>query len=123
MKDHGITTEAKYPYKAHKQNCSIEGGDFKISQVKTVKGCDQLLAAIQERPVGVSADATNWSRYSSGIFSNCKRRLDHDILLVGVTSEYYKIKNSWGPTWGQQGYIYLALGNTCGICDDKSPYV
>jgi cathepsin L len=71
----------------------------------------------------VSADATNWSRYSSGIFSNCQAHLNHDILLVGMTNDYYKIKNSWGASWGEHGFIRLARGNTCGVCHDKSPWV
>jgi C1A family cysteine protease len=82
-----------------------------------------LAQAIQSHPVGVSCDATNWSRYSSGIFNNCKTNLNHDILLVGMTSAYYKVKNSWGSSWGEQGFIRLAPGNTCGICIDKSPWV
>jgi C1A family cysteine protease len=86
VKDHGIDTEANYPYKGHNQGCKHDGGDFKISKVATVTGCSQIASAIQIHPIGVSADATNWSKYSSGIFNNCKRDLNHDILLVGLNS-------------------------------------
>ena len=123
VKDKGITTTSNYPYVAKTQTCKIDGGDFKISSVPSTKGCSGIASAIQERPFGVSADATNWSRYASGIFSNCGRNLNHDIQLVGLTSQYYKIKNSWSSSWGEKGFIRLALGNTCGICDDKSPWV
>ena len=94
-----------------------------IKNVQTTKGCSGITAAIMQRPIGVSVDASNWQGYASGIFSNCKRHINHDVLLVGLTSKYYKIKNSWGILWGEDGYIRLALGNTCGICDDKSPWV
>jgi C1A family cysteine protease len=70
----------------------------------------------------VSVDANNWSKYASGIFTNCGTSLDHNVLLVGVTDTYWKIKNSWGTSWGEKGYIRIAGGNTCGICQDKSPW-
>uniref|UniRef100_A0A1J3JDG4 cathepsin L n=3 Tax=Noccaea caerulescens TaxID=107243 RepID=A0A1J3JDG4_NOCCA len=123
VKDHGITSQSDYPYTAKTGSCRIQGGSFKIAGVTTVKTCANVQAAIQSHPLGVSADATNWSRYSSGIFNNCGRNLNHDILLVGYTSNYYTIKNSWGATWGEKGFIRLAPGNTCGVCDDPSPYV
>lgn len=123
VKDHGLSTESQYPYTAKTGTCRINSGDFKISSVTTVKGCTAVQTAIQSHPVGVSADATNWSRYASGIFNNCGKNLNHDILLVGYTSSYYTIKNSWGATWGEKGFIRLAPGNTCGICDDLSPWV
>jgi C1A family cysteine protease len=61
-------------------------------------------------------DAVNWSHYSSGVFNNCGQKTDHAVLLVGVVGGAWKIKNSWGITWGEQGYIRLAGGNTCGVC-------
>lgn len=68
------------------------------------------------RPVSVSVDAMNWSLYRSGIFTNCDTILNHDVLLVGVTDQYWLIKNSWSTEWGDGGYMKLARGNTCGIC-------
>lgn len=123
VRDKGIASEKEYPYTAKTQSCKVDGGSFKIAKVNTVTGCSNIVNAIQIRPIGVSADATNWSRYSSGIFNNCKTSLNHDILLVGLTSTYYKIKNSWGSSWGENGFIRLATGNTCGVCIDKSPWV
>ena len=37
----------------------------------------------------------------------CGLKLDHGVLVVGMTEDAYIIKNSWGPTWGMQGYIQL----------------
>jgi len=123
VKDNGITTEAAYAYTAKTGTCKTDGGSFKIASVQTAKGCPGIQTAIATRPIGVSADATNWSKYSSGIFSGCGTNLNHDIFLVGMSDTYWKIKNSWGTSWGEKGFIRLAPGNTCGVCIDKSPWV
>ena len=123
VKDKGITSEAAYPYVAKTQTCHTDGGSFKIASVPTAKGCTGIQTAVASRPIGVSADATNWSKYSSGIFSGCGTSLNHDIMLVGYTDTYWKIKNSWGTGWGEKGFIRLAPGNTCGVCIDLSPWV
>ena len=69
--------------------------------------------------MSVGLYAAKWGEYQSGIMdqAHCKGyQADHAVLLVGVYKDYFLIKNSWGADWGEQGYIRLALGNTCGIC-------
>ena len=68
----------------------------------------------------VAVDATNWSAYKTGVFNNCATRLNHGVLLVGVTTDSWRVKNSWGTSWGETGFIRLARGNTCGICNVAS---
>jgi len=88
-----------------------------------VTGVNTLKNACDSQPVSVAVDAENWSSYSGGIFSNCGTDLDHGVLLAGYTSSYWLIKNSWGASWGESGYIRLASGDTCGLADDSSiPY-
>lgn len=81
-----------------------------------MNNCNDLASAIMGRPISVVVDATKWSTYASGIFSNCGTALNHMVLLVTMADEYWRCKNSWGTAWGEQGYIRLARGNTCGIC-------
>jgi C1A family cysteine protease len=120
VKDHGIVHEDEYPYKAVKQTCSKDSGAFKISGFTDIKNCNDLATALQGRPVSVAVDATKWPKYSSGVFSDCSTRLNHGVLLVGVTDQYWRVKNSWATSWGEQGFIKLARGNTCGICNAAS---
>jgi|688.fasta_scaffold1201561_1 C1A family cysteine protease len=73
------------------------------------------------QPVSVLVDASNWMFYKSGIFSNCSgNALNLAVLLVGMTDNNWKVKNQWGTSWGEQGYIRLAMGNCCSICTNGS---
>jgi C1A family cysteine protease len=120
VKQNGIVHEDEYPYKAVKQTCKINSGPFKIGGFVDIKTCNDLASAITGRPISVAVDATNWSTYKSGVFNNCKTSLNHGVLLVGITDQYWWIKNSWGTTWGEKGFVRLARGNTCGICNVAS---
>merc|ERR1711998_799994 len=78
-------------------------------------------------PISIACDASEWSSYSSGVFSSssCSSsafKLDHAIQLVGYNSDastpYWIVRHSWDTTWGNDGYIYLAMGdNTCGLAN------
>jgi C1A family cysteine protease len=120
VKDHGIVHEDQYPYKGVKQTCSQQNGPFKITGFKDINNCNTLATELAGRPISVAVDATNWSPYKSGVFNNCKTSLNHGVLLVGLTDQYWKVKNSWGATWGEAGFVRLARGNTCGICNAAS---
>lgn len=120
VRDKGIVHEDEYKYVAKKQTCQTATGPFKISGFTDIKNCNDLASGVAGRPVSVAVDASNWSRYSSGVFNNCRTSLNHGVLLVGVTDQYWRVKNSWGATWGEQGFIRLAKGNTCGICNVAS---
>lgn len=82
--------------------------------------CTDLLNVLVNQPISVAVDAANWSKYTSGVFNNCRKSLDHGVLLVGIKDGNWVIKNSWGTTWGENGYIRLASGNTCGLCNVAS---
>ena len=120
VKNHGISLESEYPYTAVKGKCVKDSGAFKVNGHTDVAGCTNLANALVARPISVAVDATNWSPYKSGVFDNCKTSLNHGVLLVGATDAYWRIKNSWSTTWGEQGFIRLARGNTCGICNHPS---
>lgn len=125
---HGITTEAVFPYgpngtETTKESCS-NGGSFKISTyTKVSPDCVSAAAALSTRPLSVAVDAAGWANYKSGIFKKCATVINHGVLLVGVNSTAWKIKNSWGTGWGEKGFIYLDAtqgANTCGVCSYAS---
>merc|ERR1712079_306671 len=84
----------------------------------------QMKAALQQAPlaVAIEADKMVFQTYSSGVLtsSRCGTSLDHAVLAVGYGTEdgqdYWLVKNSWNTTWGDQGYIKLAITDGDGTC-------
>ena len=75
-------------------------------------------------PLSIAVDANKWQTYSGGIMTNCCGafgcRLDHGVLIVGYGDNYWIVKNSWGSSWGESGYIRVSYGsNECGL--NQSP--
>jgi len=122
--DNGICTEASYPYVSgngsnpacRQSSCTMDS--FAITGRTWFAGESQLKSMSDVMPLTVAVDASNWSSYSSGIFSNCNKRINHAVLLAGYNSSYWLIKNSWGAFWGESGYIRLAMGDTCAVTQD-----
>jgi len=105
----GICTEAAYPYTAQDGTCQSSTCQcaVKIAAFTDVAQTeDALTAAIVQQPISVAVDASRWQFYSGGVMSNCVySALDHGVLAVGygtdnVGGPYYRIKNSWGVSWG-----------------------
>ena len=93
---------------------------FRIDGYTNVTGCTQLESALSSRPITVKVEASKWAHYKGGVFSDCGTSLNHAVTLIGANNGSWIIKNSWVSKWGEQGYIRLASGNTCGICDMAS---
>merc|ERR1711988_1711584 len=78
-----------------------------------------LQSALNSNPVSIAieADQSAFQHYSGGILSSgCGTNLDHGVLAVGYASDYWLVKNSWGTSWGDNGYLQISTsGNVCGI--------
>ena len=122
----GIETEAMYPYTARDGKCSSKTGVYKITGYKNVpiKSSPALSSACDIQPVSIAIEADEIMDYTGGVFDDksCGDSLDHGVLLVGYTSSYWIVKNSWGNSWGEQGFIRMSRsaipdkqGGICGI--------
>jgi len=125
----GLCTESAYPYKAVDGTCQTTctktltiGGFTDV----TPNNSTALLNAVATRPISIAVDAggSDWQFYSGGVLNDqaCGTSLDHGVLLVGYSQstnpKYWIVKNSWGTSWGNKGYIYIANDglNDAGIC-------
>ena len=131
----GIDTEIEYPYVAKDQKCNYnpKNSGVVVQGVVNItnQDCDGLFHAVGTiGPISICIDASEFQFYSGGIYSSTscsKIVLDHAVLLVGYSSSpdgqnYYILKNSWGTTWGIEGYMYFSrdIPNMCGICEKAS---
>jgi C1A family cysteine protease len=141
IKNGGICSEADYPYSSGggaNGTCHTCTPVAHISSYVDVQPKNEtaLMAAVAQQPVSVAveADGLDWQFYFGGIVTDaCGTNLDHGVLVVGYGTDYtgkpqdyWKVKNSWGADWGEQGYIRLGRGTAfapngqCGILMDPS---
>lgn len=122
VEKYGITTEANYPYTARDGSCVTKDGEYHTTKhVNLAANLETYMAAIQDAPISVALDATNFQFYNpdvSKVFSDCATNMNHAVLGVGYDDESLIIKNSWGTSWGYNGFIHLARGNTCGVLNN-----
>jgi len=126
-----LMLEKSYPYTGKDGSCSynIKDGVGKVKSFKDVSPDStgkQLMAAVAKGPVSVAieADQSAFQFYHSGVITKgCGNRLDHGVLAVGYGEEngqeYFLVKNSWGASWGDKGYVKIAP-NQCGITHQPS---
>jgi len=135
IQSNGICTEDAYPYTSGsgvtgtcKKTCTPVATNTGHHDVPA-KDEDALKSAVAVGPVSVAieADKSAFQLYSSGVLdsSSCGTNLDHGVLVVGYGTDsgkdYWKVKNSWGATWGEEGYIRMVKGkNMCGISQQAS---
>lgn len=136
IKKNGLVLEKEYPYTASYLGTCQRGNKksfVRINGSKTVRPFDEssLVSALQDGPVDIAVDAnhSSFQFYSKGIYyeSACQNSfssLNHEMTAVGYGSneqgDYWIVRNSWGSSWGMQGYILMARNknNNCGIATD-----
>ena len=134
--EHGQCSLASYPYTAKDGTCKTCTAVAHISSCSDVKPNDQisLKGAVAQQPVSIAieADTRYFQSYSGGVLtsSSCGTNLDHGVTLIGYGREngidYWLVKNSWGTSWGDKGYVKIARSDStndpgiCGIAMDPS---
>ena len=126
-KNGGLCLEEDYPYTSGttrsagtcETTCDIVTDSVIKSYVDVITSSDSdMMTALNQQPVSIAihTDQKDFQLYKSGVFTgSCGTKLDHGVLVVGYGSEdgtdYYLVKNSWGTTWGDEGYIKLGRGD------------
>jgi cathepsin L len=137
MYKNGLVATDKYPYIGRKRSCqsNVERMTEKIASEPVsleIDGDEENLKQILATygPVVIGMNATDsFIRYQGGVFydPSCARRceeMNHAVLLVGygtdaeINADFWLIKNSYGPNWGEDGYIRIVrnhptLKNNC----------
>lgn len=139
--EHSICLESQYPYFSgeSKKNgaCESEKDDCASTNIKMADCIDvtknnqvHLKEAVAKQPVSIAieADTKVFQLYTGGVLTSdaCGTNLDHGVLIVGYGMEsdadktmYWTVKNSWGPSWGDKGYIKIERSDSssdAGIC-------
>jgi KDEL-tailed cysteine endopeptidase len=128
----GLASWTQYAYTAADGTCKAT--QYKMispitGHTDVAKNEAALASAVNVQPVSIAVDAVRWQFYSHGIFDPtfpaCGHKLDHGVLAVGYSDSnnppYWIVKNSWGATWGEEGYIRLIKGkDECGLATSAS---
>ncbi|XP_060582682.1 procathepsin L-like [Ruditapes philippinarum] len=136
IKNKGIDTEESYPYKPKNGRCEFKESNIGATEVSCMdidmgSESDLQAAVATVGPISVAIDASHpsFQMYRSGVYNERRcssKKLDHGVLAVGYGTEdskdYWLVKNSWGESWGQKGYIMMTRNkeNQCGIATSAS---
>ncbi|KAL1506826.1 hypothetical protein ABEB36_006116 [Hypothenemus hampei] len=121
VRDHGIVLESSYAYEAVQKSCRQSGSVFTVKGYTEIKANneDDLKNAVGNvGPVAVAVNANGFQNYGGGVYddSGCSHSINHGVLAVGYADDYWIVKNSWGASWGESGYIKMKMGyNICAI--------
>jgi len=132
----GLESEASYPYTAEDGECVYKpslaiGAAAGFMDIAEGNETNLQLAIASQGPVSIAIDASqsSFQFYSDGVYDEpqcSSTELDHGVLAVGYGTlngvDFWLVKNSWGETWGKDGYIMMSRNkdNQCGVASSAS---
>jgi len=125
----GLEYDTSYPYLGYSGNkCyynsglvkgNLKGYSYCSNQTTSYKcTTNTVYNLLASGPVSVVTNGGSWAfqNYSGGLFNSACYNIDHAVLLVGYgvsgTTPYWLVRNSWGPYWGESGYIRIVLNTS-----------
>jgi len=130
--EQGVALESDLPYKGSDQQCTAykpaaKATGYVKNPVNDANGLETALAT--KGPVSVTVAAGSWQFYGGGVFHGCSHgflgkqdaTLDHGVQAVGYSKDYWIVRNSWGESWGEKGYIRLSRASDATTFLDKRP--
>ena len=130
---HGLELASSYPYTASDSNCKFQSNEVVAHidgyEFATRDEDEHAMQAylVNKAPLSICVDASSWQDYSGGILTRqCGRLLDHCVMITGydtVSSHqpYWIIRNSWGETWGEEGYLRVVMfEDKCGLAQEAT---
>jgi len=119
----GLSSEWTYPYTSW-YGANAKCDNQRVTTVATLSGyrllksneyAPVLTAVATLGPLAINVDASSWVDYESGVFDGCNQTspdIDHVVQLVGYGTDpfhgdYWLVRNSWTPGFGEKGYIRL----------------
>ncbi|ALC40945.1 Cp1, partial [Drosophila busckii] len=126
----GINADKTYPYEAKQGKCRFNETAIAATMNKigyVASGDEDALkkAVATVGPISVAIMVTgSFMNYKSGVYSeeSCPAGVNHGVVIVGYGTDangvdYWLVKNSWGPHWGDKGYIRMSrnANNQCEI--------
>jgi len=129
----GIASETAYPYKAVDGTCQKIASSGTISSYKDIAVNNEaaILTASNTAVISIAieADTSVFQFYTGGVMDStaCGTTLDHGVAIVGYGTDaasgkdYWIVRNSWGATWGEAGYVRMVRNkNQCGLASVPS---
>jgi KDEL-tailed cysteine endopeptidase len=130
VKANKLTTETAYPYVGKQTTCQKVTGTYGVTGYTdvTAQNPTAMMNAVAIQPVSIAlaASSSAFQLYKSGVLNSsaCGTALDHGVIVVGYGTDsatntpYWLVRNSWGASWGEAGYIriYRSSSNGVGMC-------
>lgn len=142
VQSNGMELESDYKYTGSNDTCAyntskvIPGSHLASFNTVTKADSDALLNAVAQQPIsiGINASGIGFQLYFGGVMNPwfCRANLDHGVMIVGYGVEdktggklFWKVKNSWGASWGESGYFRIKRDTgkgvgKCGVTEDAT---